>query len=85
MDLKQFKKELEENERKIKNLRSQFETMKKQNRNVPGVDFDKEEKVIIDAENWLKDGWEAYRLMRDHPNDPSTVDALLAISGLEKE
>ena len=85
MDLKQFRKELEENERKIKNLRSQFETMKRQNGNVPGIDFDKEEKVIIDAENWLKDGWKAYHLMIDHPDDPSTADALLAISGIERE
>ena len=80
MDLNQFKEELEENERKIKALRFQFETMKKQNRNVPGIDFEKEERVVLDAENWLKGGWEAYRLMRDHPNDPSTVDALLDIS-----
>ena len=81
MDLNQFKEELEENERKIKELRIQFETLKKQNGNVPGINFEKEEKVIVDAENQLKDGWDAYRLMRDHPDDPSVTDSLLKIVG----
>ena len=81
MDLQQFKEELETNERKIKALRSQFEALKKQNKNIPGIDFEKEEKVIIDAESWLKDGWDAYRLMRDHPDDPSVTDSLLKIVG----
>ena len=81
MDLNQFKEELEENERKIKELRIQFETLKKQNRNVPGINFEKEEKVIVAAENQLKDGWDAYRLMRDHPDDSSVSDALFNIVG----
>lgn len=85
MDLKQFKAELEENERKIKALRAQFENLKNQNKHVPGIDFGKEEKVILDAERWLEDGWKAYRLMKDHPDDPSTMDALLTISDGSKK
>ena len=80
MNLERFEEELVENDRKIKALRAQFETLKKHNSN-SGIDFAEEEKVILDAEKWLKNGWEALRVMKDHPNDPSVADVLLSISG----